>query len=47
METKRKTLYVSAETLKRYKLFCVNNGYKMGFLIDTVINEWLDKEEGK
>lgn len=47
MDTQRKTLYVNAETLKRFKLYCVNNGYKMGYIIERVINEWLDIQEEK
>ena len=47
METKRKSMYVSEKTLKRFKIYCVTNGFKMGFVIDKVINEWLDENEKK
>lgn len=47
MEVKRKSLYVNADTLNRFKLYCVNNGYKMGFVIEKILKDWLDNMDKK
>ena len=38
-----RAMYVSNETRKRFKEYCMENGIKMGFALDKIINDWLDK----
>ena len=42
---KNKAMYMSGETALRFKTYCKNNGLMMGFVIEKIVNEWLDKQE--
>jgi hypothetical protein len=43
--SKNKSVYMNEETALRFKQYCRDNGMMMGFVINKIVNEWLDKKE--
>lgn len=41
---KVKTLYVPEQTGRDFKSACAKQGLKMGFVLDKIIKEWIDKQ---
>jgi hypothetical protein len=45
--SKNKSVYMNEETALRFKQYCRDNGMMMGFVINKIVNEWLDKQQGE
>jgi len=43
MKIETKPVHVRIETKERLKEFCNRKGYKLGFTMDKIINEYLEK----
>lgn len=44
---RNKSVYMNEETALRFKQYCKDNGMMMGFIINKIVNDWLDKQEEK
>ena len=40
-----KPVYVSSETLKAFKIYCIENDTKMGDTLDKILSEYLENQE--
>ena len=41
----RKPIYVSPNVLSDFKTYCKSNGLKMGFTLDKIVIEFLNKQK--
>lgn len=47
MKTKRKVINVNEETYNKLKIYCMKNGLKIVWVIDKLINEYVETKLSK